>query len=132
MAKTGSGTTLSGSTLGSVTGVQSISIGGLTLGIAELIELGQTNRIPEGVPTIPRESPLELTVTYAKTIYDTCRDQLIARTEDTFTLTDSESSTHVGAGFVTGVSGPSQEAESVDTFTITLTPKFSWTFTPSV
>lgn len=131
MARTGSGTTLAGSTLGSVSGVQSVSVGGISLGMAELVELGQTNRVTENIPTVIRESPIEVTVTYAKAIYDSCRDQCIARTSDTFTLTDSESSTHVGSGYISNVSGTNEDAEGVAVFTLTLTPASSWTFTPA-
>lgn len=129
MGISGYGLTLSGASLGSLTGIESVTVGGLELDFSEIRQVSDTNRIPENLPLTVREQPMEIVFTYNKTIYDTLRDAAKARTEDTFTFTDSGSSIHAGAGFVAGVTGTGYSTDSHATFTCRLQPKTSWTFT---
>jgi len=129
MPITGYETTLAGATLGAITGIKSVRVGGVEVSMIEVAALGDTNRIPENVPGKVRESPVEVTIIHDKTLYDTMRDAAIARTEDTFTLTDAETSTHVGLGFVSKVGEEGLDTEGDVVFTAVLTPKTSWAFT---
>jgi hypothetical protein len=128
-AISGYGATLAGAALGALTQVEEITVGGLTVDFSEVKQVSDTNRIPTNLPLTVREAPLEVRFTYDKTVYDTLRDAAKARTEDTFTLTDSGSSTHVGLGYVASVAGQSLGTEGHSVFTVTLQPKTSWTFT---
>ena len=129
MATSGYGATLAGASIGSITGIKDIRVGGLEMSVAEVATLSDTNRVPENVPTKVREMPIELTIAYVKTLYNTLRDAVKARTQDTFTLTDAGSSTHVGAGFVTGVGGLGLDTDNEMSYTATITPQTSWSFT---
>lgn len=131
MPQSGYGATLVGTSLGSFTDVKDIRVGGLEVSVAEIATLGDTNRIPENLPTKVRESPIELTMVYDKTLYAALRTAAKARTEDSFTLNDAAASTHVGAGFVTGVRDLGLDTDNEMTYTVTLTPKTSWAFTPA-
>ncbi len=131
MPQSGYGATLAGTSLGSFTGVKDIRVGGIEVSVTEVATLGDTNRIPENLPGKVRESPIELTVSYNKTTYDDLRSAAIARTEDTFTLTDAETSAHAGLGFVTRVADLGLDTEGDMVYTVTLTPKTSWAFTPA-
>ena len=70
----GYGLTLSGASLGSFTGIESVTIGGLEVDFSEIRQVSDTNRIPENLPLTVREQPMEIVFTYNKTIYDTLRD----------------------------------------------------------
>jgi hypothetical protein len=129
MALSGYSATLAGTSLGSLAGVEEITVGGLTVDFSEIKNLGDTNRIPENLPLAVREAPMEIRFTYDKTVMDTLRTAAKARTEDTFTLTDSGSSTHVGLGFIGAVGGQVLGTEGHSVFNVTLQPKTSWTFT---
>jgi len=132
MPQSGYATTLAGTTLGSLTGIKDIRVGGVQVSIAEVATLGDTNRIPENLPTKVRDGAIELTFVYNKTVYDDLRSAAIARTEDTFTLTDAETSAHAGLGFVTRCGDLGFDTDNDQVFTVTLTPKTSWAFTPAV
>lgn len=129
MAISGYGLTLAGASIGALTGVKSISVGGLELDFDEIKTVSDTNRITEHLPLAVREQPMEVTFVYNKTIYDTLRDAVKAQTEDTFTLTDSENSTHVGLGYVGKVGSKNLDTDGHAVFSATLQPKTSWAFT---
>ena len=129
MAQTGYGLTLSGASLGSLTGIESVTVGGVEVDFDVIKTVSDTNRIPENLPMAVREQPMELVFAWNKTIYNTLRNAAIARTEDTFTLTDVGSSTDVGAGFVAHVGGKTLNTEGHTVFNCRLQPKTSWTFT---
>jgi len=131
MPQSGYGATLAGTSLGALTGIKDVRVGGIEVSIAEIATLGDTNRIPENLPTKVRESPMEVTFSYDKTTYSTLRTAAIARTEDTFTLTDAEASADAGLGFVTRVGDKGLDTEGDMVFTATLTPKTCWVFTPA-
>lgn len=88
-------------------------------------------RLVESLPMGVRESPIEVTLVYAKTLYDAMLGALAARTEDEWTLTDSGGSTHVGDGRVAKVGNIQFGADGHATFTVTLTPTTVWSFTPA-
>jgi len=131
MPLTGYEATLSGTTLGSLTGVKEIRIGGIEVSVVEIATLADVNRIPEKIPGKVNESPMEITFSYNKTVYATLRTAAKARTEDTFSLADAEASAHAGLGFVSKVGDLGLDTENDMVFTAILTPKTSWAFTPS-
>ncbi len=131
MPQSGYSTTLVGTSLGALSGIKDIRVGGIEVAVAEVATLGDTNRIPENLPTKVREGVMELTFVFDKTVYDTLRDAAIARTEDTFTLTDAGASAHAGLGFVTRCGDLGFDTEGDQVFTVTVTPKTGWAFTPA-
>lgn len=87
------------------------------------------SRLVESLPMGVRESPVDVTVTYSKTLYATLKAALEARTSSTWTLTDVEGSTHVGSGYVAAVSSLNLAADGHATFTLRLQPSTRWAFT---
>jgi hypothetical protein len=90
------------------------------------------SRLAEHVPLGVLEQPIEVDFCYDETLYDALRDAALAQTEDEFTLTDSESSVHVGDGRVSRCGDLVLGPDSHMHFTVTLTPTTQWEFTPSV
>lgn len=86
-------------------------------------------RVVENIPLAVRESPMEVTLTYSQTLYETLRGAAKDRTESEWTLTDVESSVHVGEGRVRSVGGMTLGAEGHATFTVSLQPTTCWAFT---
>lgn len=129
MAINGYGLTLAGSTTGSITGIESITVGGLELDFDEIATVADTNRVVENLPGKVREGPLTVTIAYAKTLYNACRNAVLAQTSQTWTLTDSGSSTHAGTGYVQSVSGKNLDTNGHATFRLTIRPATKWTFT---
>lgn len=125
----GYGAVLNGSVDGDLVGVQDITIGGLTVNFATIKEVSDTNRIPLKLPLDCDEAPIELRFTFRPTVYEKLRDRAPLRTEQTFTLTDSGSSTYVGTGYVAHVGGKVLGTEGESVFNVTLQPKTSWDFT---
>lgn len=130
MATSGYGLTLTGGTTGALAGdIEDVTVGGLTVDFSEVKQVGDTNRIPENLPMTVREAPMEVTLTYDETIYNTLRTNIKALTEETWTLTGADSSTHVGTGFIASVSGLSKNTDGHAVYTVTIQPKTSWAFT---
>lgn len=123
--------TLVGASLGSFAGVNTVSVGGVEVDVAEYLAVDDTDYVPEKLPMAVREQPMEVTIKYAKTLYNTLRDAALGKTLDTFTLTDSESSTHVGAGWVTKCGPVNLGTTDISEFTVTITPQTKWAFTAS-
>jgi len=121
--------TLAGSTSGSVTGIENITIGGLTLDRDLIRTIGDTNRVGEHVPLGVEEGDITVTINWNKTIYNALRNALLAQTSETWTLTDAGSSTHVGTGFVSKVGEVPLNATAHATFDVALTPATKWAFT---
>jgi len=130
MAISGYGLTVVPTALLTITAdVQSVTIGGVTLDFSEVKGVGDTNRIPTNLPMTVRESPIEITLTYAKANYAKLRTALKEQTSDTWTVTDSGGSTHAGLGYVAGVSGLNYDTDGHATYTVTVQPTTSWTYT---
>jgi len=121
--------TLAGSELGSLTGVQSITVGGVEIRFDEVATVGDTNRIPENLPLGVVGQPATVRFVYDKTIYATLEGAVVARTQDTFTITDSGSSTDLGVGYVKSVTDKVLGTDGATTFTCTLQPKTYFAFT---
>jgi hypothetical protein len=121
--------TLAGNSLGAFVGVQEVTVGGVTTEFARIREVSDTNRIPLKLPLGSEDGPITIRFTFRKTLYNTLRNAALARTKDTFTLTDSGSSTDVGDGYVAhcGEKTLNQEGESV--FNVMLEPERQWAFT---
>ena len=131
MAISGYGLTVVGTATGAITAdVQAVNIGGLTLDFSEIKEVGDTNRIPTNLPMTVRDAPIEITMTYDETLYNTLHAKLLSLATDTWTITGSDSSTHVStAAYVSAVSGLNYDTDGHATYTVTLTPTTGWTFT---
>jgi hypothetical protein len=129
MAISGYGATLAGSTTGAITGIERLSVGGLTLNFDEVATVGDTNRVAEHVPLGVVEGPITLTIKYVKAIYNSLRNALLAQTSETWTLTDSASSTHVGSGTVASVSDEELGTGGHSVFQCTIMPATKWVFT---
>jgi hypothetical protein len=129
MSITGYGLTLAGASTGSITGIKSISIAGLTVASDEIATVGDTNRVVENLPLGVREGPMTVTIKYVKALYATLRTAALALASEVWTLTDVESSTHVGSGFISGVGEKTLGTDGHATFTLTITPATKWVFT---
>lgn len=129
MAITGYSLTLVGSTSGAMAGVKNVSVGGLELDFDEIATVSDTNRVVENLPTKVREQAMEVTFKYTKAIYNTLRTALLAQTSETWTLTDSESSTEAGTGYVRRVGGKVLGTDGHAEFTASIQPQTKWTFT---
>ncbi len=121
--------TLAGGTTGSITGIESISIGGLTLSHDLIRTIGDTNRVGEHLPMGVEEGNLEVVVNWNKTIYNACRNAVLGQTSETWTLTDAGSSTHIGTGYLTSVGAVELGTGAHATFRLTITPATKWAFT---
>jgi len=129
MATTLTGLTLIGSVSGTISDVQSISLGGLEINVINFAQNDDTNAVTNNVPGTVTEGPMTATVTYLKTLQTALRAKALLRTTETWTVTDGGSSTWAGAGFISTVSGIDSDPDSEDTFTLTITPSTKWTFT---
>ena len=130
MAISGYGMTVSASVTGAITAdVESLTVGGLTLDFSEVKQLDDTNRIPTNLPMTLRDSPLELVMTYDETLYNTLRALLVAQTSRTWTITGSDSSTHVSAAWVSSMTGLNYDSDGHATYSMTITPATTWAFT---
>lgn len=129
MAQSGYGLTLSGASVGSITGVKNINVGGIELDFDEIATVGDTNRITEHIPLKCRELPMDITLKMESTVYATLRSAVKAQTSDTFTLTDSMGSTDIGVAFVARVGGKNYDTDGHSQFSISLQPKTSFVFT---
>ncbi|MDX9780776.1 MAG: hypothetical protein RBT66_07040 [bacterium] len=128
MGQSGYGMTLAGGTTGSLSGVESVTIGGLELDFDEIATVADTNRIVENLPTKVREQPMEVTLKWNKTVYNACRTALLAQTDEEWTLTDAGSSTHIGNGFVRSVGSVNLDTDGHQRYTVSIQPKTSWAF----
>jgi hypothetical protein len=129
MATSLTGATLSGSTTGSITGLQSATFGGLDVNDIEFSQAGDTNGITNHIPGTITEGPGTFTITYIKGIYNTLRTRALTRGTETWTYTKADGSTVVGTGFIKAVSSFDSDPSSEDTVTLVITPSTSWTFT---
>lgn len=89
------------------------------------------SRVVENLPLSVREGPIEIDFAYTAAVYDTLSDAVLAQTEDTFTLSDSEGSTHIGLGHVATCGGKTLGSDGHSKFTVTLMPTTCWEFTPA-
>ena len=85
--------------------------------------------ITEHIPLGVQAPPVTVTFNYNKTVYDTVEGAVTARTEDTFTLTDGESSTEIGLARVASVGDKTLSSDGHARFTCTLQPTTYLEFT---
>lgn len=129
MAISGYSLTLIGGSTGALTTeVQDVTVGGLSVDFSEVKQVDDTNRIPTNLPLTVREAPMEITMTYNSTIYNTLRTNLTALTSETWTLAGSDSFDHEGTGYISAVSGLSLNTDGHAVYTVTLQPTTSWVF----
>jgi len=129
MGITGYDLTLVGAALGSFAGLGNVNVGGVKVDIAEFVAVDDSDHVPEKKPTVVREGPITGTMKYNKTAYAALRTAAKNHTEDTFTLTDSETSVHAGDGYVTNVGNLQMGPDNFMIFDLELTPETTWTFT---
>ena len=89
------------------------------------------DRVVENLPLGVREAPIEVDLVYNAALWSAINAAALARTEDTFTLTDAQSSTHVGLGRVTRCGDLTLGADGHAQFSVSLQPTTCWAFTPS-
>ena len=128
MAQTLTGTTLSGSTSGSVTGIQSCTIGGMDINVINWASAGDTNAVTNNLPGTNTEGPMTLTIVYVKAIADTLRTTALSRATETWTYTLPGTSSVYGTGYVSSVSTIDSDPDSEDTFQLVITPSSVWTY----
>ena len=122
--------TLTGGTTGALAAqVEDVTVGGITIDFSEVKQVDDTNRIPTSLPLTVREAPLEVTLTYDETMYETLRDNAIALTSETWTLTLSDGSKLEGTGYIASVSGLSFNTDGHAVYTITIQPATAFDFT---
>jgi len=87
-------------------------------------------RVAEHVPLGVLEQPISIDFVYEPTLWSALNGAALAQTEDTFTLTDVEGSTHVGLGRVETCGDMRLGSDASAQFTVTLMPTTAWEFTP--
>jgi hypothetical protein len=65
----------------------------------------------------------------AATVYNTMNAARRAHTKDTFTASDVEGTTYVGAGYISDVGDKPLGTDAHATFAVTIEPETEWTIT---
>jgi hypothetical protein len=121
--------TLVGATLGDLVGIKSINVGGVEVDFDEVKTVEDVNRIVSNIPMAVRHKPMEAVFVYSKALKATLVAAAEAQTKDTLTLTDVESSTHVGAGYVKTADGPNLDTDGHAILNASFQPETRWAFT---
>jgi hypothetical protein len=129
MAISGFSGTLAGSSSGALSSIESMTVGGLTLGFDLIRTVADTNRVGEHLPLGVEDGPITVTLVYVKTLYNALRNAVLAQTSETWTLTDAGASTHVGTGFVASVSEVQYGTGGHASYQVTIMPATKWAFT---
>ena len=133
MASTLTSAILSGSTLGAITGIQSVTVGGLEINDINFAANNDTNGVTNHIPGTVTEGPITVTIVYTSTLQTLLRQFADNRTvAEVWTYTDGAGAASdwewTGTGFITNVSGVDSDPDSEDTFTMTITPTSKFTY----
>ena len=126
--------TLTGATLvigaTTVTGVQSMTVGGLEINDINYATNSDTNGVTNHIPGTVTEGPMTATIVYTSAMASALRTLALARGSQTTTFADGAGTPYdwTGSGFISSISGIDSDPDSEDTFTITVTPDTSWTY----
>jgi len=130
MSISGYGLTLNDSVLGDFAGVESVQIGDLVISFDEIKTVSDVNRVLESMPLGAKDGNIDITMKWNRTLYNILRTAALDMTTvRTFTLTDVESSTFVGDGFIETVGGQNLDTNGHAVFTVILRPQTIWAFT---
>lgn len=117
--------TLSGASVGAVTQLKNVSVGGLSVNVSYNI-LSSRNT----------EGPITVELVFDKAVYEALKANAVANDGDTWTLT-VDGNTWVGSGFISEISYPEHVNPKVSllhdpsagyTYTLTITPHNAWTY----
>jgi hypothetical protein len=129
MTQSGYGLTLSGSTSGSLTGIKSVAFGKLKISFDQVKTVADVNRVLENVPLGVEEEPMVVTFKDNPVVEAALRDAVKGQTLETWTFTDSEGSTRIGAGYTEDVGGHTFGTDGTPEFSATIRPQRSWALT---
>jgi len=137
MATTLTGGTLIGDGIGTITGIQSCTVGGLEVNDINFAANDDTNGVTNHIPGTATEGPITVTIVYTSTLQNTLRNAADDRDiAETFTYIDGAGAAAdwkwSGLGFISAVSGVDSDPDSEDTFTMTITPVTKFTFAEDV
>ena len=133
MATTLTGAILAGDGVGTITGVQSCTVGGLEVNDINYAANDDTNGVTNHIPGTVTEGPMTFTIVYTSTLQNTLRNAADDRDiAEAWTYTDGAGAAAdwewTGLGFISSVSGVDSDPDSEDTFTLTITPVSKWTY----
>jgi len=137
MATTLTGATLTGSTVGTITGIQSCTVGGLEINDINFAANDDSNGVTNHIPGTVTEGPITVTIVYTSALQTTLRQFADNRTTaEVWTYADGAGAAAdfdwVGTGFISSVSGVDSDPDSEDTFTMTITPTSKFVYAEAV
>lgn len=127
MATSGFDATLSGVSVGSVTGLLSLSFGARTVNTITYTTLD--SRAAKHKEGGYEDGPLVAEIVYDKTLYDALQDNQEAHVGDTWTGTDADGDTFAGSGYITGIGEVVSNADNILVHSLEITPDTVWTHT---
>lgn len=131
MAIVGFGTTLSGASVGAVTGIKECAVGGKSINVINYALLSEPDRSTHNLQGVITSGPITATVVFNKAVYDALVENQKTIGGDVWTLTDVEGNVWSGQGFITDLGEISNTVDSENNFTLEITPESLWEFTPS-
>jgi hypothetical protein len=132
---TGYALTFAGVALGSISSslIMNLVVGGGSTRMERIRTVGDPTKAGTAYPLDNQSRPMVVTIAGkpgAKTVYNTVDAARRAHTKDTFTGTDVEGTTYVGAGYISDVGDLSLGTDAHASFTITIEPETEWAITP--
>lgn len=129
MATVGFGATLSGASVGAVTGLRELAVGGRAINVITHTTLDSRHaKHKEGGHD---DGPITATIEYDKTLYDALQTNSEAHAGDTWTYTDADGNTWIGSGFISNLGEITSGADDVNVFALEITPDTVWDHTAS-
>ena len=127
MAQVGFGATLEGVSVGAITELKNVAVGGRSIAVVSYNILSTRNtQNKEGAVT---QGPITAEVVFDKAVYEALETSSIAAAGDTWTLTDPDGNTWVGSGFITNLGDVSNGPDAENTYALEITPDDIWTYT---
>jgi len=130
MATLGWGATLSGLSVGSITGIRDVTVGPSRT-INSIPHTTLDSRFAKHEEGGHEEGNMVATIEYDKTIYDALQDNPEAHAGDTWTGTDGDGNVWAGPGFISSIGDIPINQDDVNVFTLEITPDSVWTHTAS-
>lgn len=123
----GFGATLEGASVGAVTELKNVSVGGLSVNVISYNIL--STRKTQNKKGAETDGPITAELVFDKAVYETLKTNAEADDGDTWTLTDVDGNTWVGDGFISELGEVGNNPDSENTYTLAITPDDGWTYT---
>lgn len=119
--------TLSGASIGAITGLRDVAIGGRDITVVTHTTLD--SRAAKHKEGGYEDGPITATIEYDATVYDALQDNQEAAAGDTFTYTDAGGNVWTGGGFISSLGPIPSVVDDVGVFTLEITPDTVWAHT---